>query len=213
MSSTVEIIKRDVVSLFCLLKRYIESFSVDFKVDEADAVLKNVPQSTRFLLQYDLQLTATDLYSSLSRGNDMFSLIDTLNITLQMYESSSQSNETRTVFIMSNRIDDDSCFNEQAEDGLIFRFRNRFGGHPCTRDRAYSPSNVPRKYCKNLGIEASFFADDANITWDCQPIGESEMKMKLSSAGYSIVKTFALICHVPMLLLATLYVYNVYALY
>ena len=208
MSSSVEIIKRDVVSLFCLLKRYIESFSVDFKVDEADAVLKNVPQSTGFLLQYDLQLTATDSYSSLSRGNDMYSLIDTLNITLQMHESSSQCNETRTVFLMSNRIDDDPCFNE-AEDVLTFRFRNRFGAHPCTRDRAYSPSNVPRKYCKNIDIEASFLADDANITWDCQPIGESEMK--LSSAGYSIVNIFALICHVPMLLLVTLYVYNVYA--
>ena len=201
MSSSDEIVMDDIGIMFCLLKRYLEHFSIEFEVGGSfDAVLKKELQSSRFVLQYKLQITATDVFNSVSQGEDMYSFMDNLNITVQMTEVDSRRNQTRTLTIISERIEGESCFAEQTEDILTTKFSFLPRPHPCVSTKAYSPSNVPRKRCKNIDVRLMSLNDDVNITWDCQPIGESEMK--LSSSGCCTLKTFALLIHVPMLLLA-----------
>ena len=117
-----------------------------------------------------------------------------------MIEVDSRRNQTRTLSTISERIEGESCFEEQTEDILTTKFSFIPRPHPCVTTKAYRPSNVPRKRCKNIDVRLVSLNDDVNITWDCQPIGKSEMK--LPSSGYSTLKTFALFIHVPMLLLA-----------
>ena len=198
MTSTDEIGKKDISFLFCLLKRYLESSSEDFEVGRTVAVLKKEPSSAKLLLQYQLQITTKDLYSSVSNGNDMYSFIDDLNITFLLNEASSQRNDTRRLFITSDQMEGDSCFGKASEDVWTKHFWLLSRPHPCESDKAYSPSNVPRERCKRIGINVMSSHDDVNITWDCQPIGESDTK--LSSKGYSILKTFAYLIQVQIFL-------------
>ena len=201
MSSLDQIVIDDVNVMFCLLKRYLESSSLYFEVGgRSDAVLRKAPQSSRYLLQYKLQITATDVFNSVSQGEDMYAYIDTLNFTLQMTTVDSRRNLTRTLSIMTEQKEGESCFEEQTEDVLATNFFTFSRPHPCVTTKAYSPSNVPRERCKNISVMLLSLNEGVNITWDCQPIGKSEMK--LPSSGYSTLKTFALLIHVPMLLLA-----------